>query len=306
MTPAWGVLRQTNCDHDSLPHPHPTQPLCFLTPPDYAGNASSVVTNKEHQLDPDQLDPNVRMDLEYVLQKNSDKIQEQYASYVYHLCERLKDKKITVEQLRTFLIRLPHQCGLSKIKSKLERTENTLNSIFDLIGDECASFFHYDIFQSIQKEYCTAEDCENPKMKYSKHFKDYVSLHKITEFFKINPKLKTKYTTDESRELTFKIENIDMSDKLGKIVNVRKAIAAILDTIPSALRLINIEEGCILVTFLIPTALAEVVYRTSAHQREQLRSLSVLRLRCGDYLLDLTHSDRQVSTQISVPFCFIE
>jgi hypothetical protein len=114
-----GVPRQTNCDHDSLPHPHPT-PLS----PNYAGNISSV--NKEHQLDRDQLDPNVRMDLEYVLQKNSDKIQNWYAPYVHHLCERLKDKKITIEQLRTFLLRLPHQCSLLKIKSKLERTENTL------------------------------------------------------------------------------------------------------------------------------------------------------------------------------------
>lgn len=240
------------------------------------------------------------MDLEHQLQCNFNEIHERYASFVYCLCECLKQKEITVKQLRTFILRLPPQCGLSGIKARLEAADS-LNAIFDLIGDECASFFHYDIFQSMKKEFCTASDCENPKLMYSEHFKKYVELHKISKFLCINSNLKTKYT-DASKELTFKIDNIRMCDKLGKIVALRQAIATILNVKPSALRLVGIEEGCMVVTFLTPTAVAECIFfaygnmlKISEKQKQDFQSLSVLWLKYGSFEFDFTLTEDVVS-----------
>ena len=222
------------------------------------------------------------MDLEHQLRNNSDKIQDQYASYVYNLCECLIHKGITVAQLRTRLSNLLP----AKIKNKLQDTD-TLNKVFDLVGDECASFFHYDIFQRIQNEFCEASDCEsNPKLKYSEHFKAFVNLHKISEFFDTNPQLKMIHTGSE--ELILKIADIQMSDKLVKVVDLQHAIANILKVKPSELQLINIEDGCILVTFYISAAVAETIPTLSAEQKEGFQELSIISLKCGNYELVLS------------------
>ena len=226
------------------------------------------------------------MDLQHQLQNNSDEIQAKYASYVLNLCKCLIHKKVTVTELCTFLSRLPFQCGLPGIKAKL-READTLYKIFDLVGDECASFFHYDVFQRIQNEFCTASDCEsNPKLKYSEHFKAFINLHKISEFLDTNPQLKLEFTGHE--KLVFKIDNIQMSDKLVTVVELRRAIANILKVKPSELRFVNIEDGCIVVTFLISAAMAATILRLSANQMEELQKLSVLFLKCGDYELVLS------------------
>ena len=225
------------------------------------------------------------MDLEHQLQNNSDKIQDQYASYVYNLCECLIHKGITVAQLRTRLSNLLP----AKINTQIQETD-TLNKIFDIVS-KSASFFHYHIFQRIQDEFCEASDCERkPQLKYSEHFKDFINLHKISEFLDTNPQLKIKYTGSE--ELVFKIDDIQMSDKLVKVVDLQHAIARILKVKPSELQLVNIEKGCVLVTFLSSAAVAESISKLSADQKKELQELSILSIKCGDnYELPLSSGE---------------
>ena len=215
------------------------------------------------------------MDLEHQLQNNSDKIQDQYASYVYNLCECLIDKGITVAQLRT---RLSNQLSANHIKEA-----DTPNKIFDIVS-EYASFFHHHIFQSIQDEFCEASDCERrPQLKYSERFKNFINLHKISEFLDTNPQLKSKYTG--SKELIFKIDDIQMSDKLVKVVDLKHDIANILKVKPSELQLVKIEDGCILVKFLISAAVADTILKLSACQEKEFQKLLILSLKCGSYEL---------------------
>jgi hypothetical protein len=128
---------------------------------------------------------------------------------------------------------------------------------------------------------------KNPNLKYPEYFKDFVNLHKISEFFGLNPDLEPRFKAN-SEELVFKIDDIQMCDKLIKVVDLQRAIAKTLKTKPSALQLVSIEEGCILVKFLISTALKGTLTELSPHQKEELRKLSILSLSCGDYELDLS------------------
>ena len=202
-----------------------------------------------------------------------------------NLCNCLIHKKVTVVELRIFLSNLPFQCGLPEIQDKLQEAD-TLYKIFHLVGAECASFFHYDIFQCIQNEFCEASDCEsNPKLKYSEHFKAFINLHKISEFFDTNPQLKMEYTGHE--KLVFKIDSIQMSDKLVRVVELRHAVAKILKVKSSELRFVNIEGGCMLVTFLTSAAVAKTIPELSADQKEEFQKLSILYIKCGDYSLVL-------------------
>lgn len=139
-------------------------------------------------------------------------------------------------------------------------------------------------------------------MKYPEHFKIFINLHKISEFFESNPKLRGKYSG--ASELVFKIENIEMSDKLCKIVNLRYAMAAILKQKPSKLELVSVEKGCLLVAFLIPTAVAEVIFAAdemlSTNQIKELRSLSILWLKCGDRTIEVVpEGNTEENSQIS-------
>ena len=217
------------------------------------------------------------MDLEHQLQNNSDKIQDQYASYVYNLCECLIHKGITVVQLRTRLSNLLP----AKINTQIQNAD-TPNKIFDIVS-KCASFFHYHIFQRLQDEFCEASDSESkPQLKYSEHFKNFINLHKISEFLDMNPQLKIKYTGSE--ELVFKIDDIQMSDKLVKVVDLLHAIARILKVKPSELQLVNIEKGCVLVTFLSSAAVAETIPELLADQKKEFQELSIISIyiKCGD------------------------
>ena len=80
------------------------------------------------------MDPTMHMDLEFQLKNMSDAIQRRYALFVSCLCDCVKDThKVTVENLRTFLLRLPalendeeHSLLFPMVKKELKKA-NTIN-----------------------------------------------------------------------------------------------------------------------------------------------------------------------------------
>lgn len=237
------------------------------------------------------LSPDVRMNLEYQLRRHNDTIQNQYASFKACLIRCVKREGVAVEDLRSFVLELPALANntqpvlLHEIKEKLHLA-TTINEIFDLIGEKCASFFHYEVFESLKKEYCTTY--LDKKLNYKEHFDDYAELLKISEFFDINPKLKEKYDNSESTKNTFKVGNISVSNKISSVINLRDAIASNLNMLPATLKLVGIEEGCVVVTFLIPTMVAEIVFAhaniLNSKQVETFKSLSIFWLKCGNFM----------------------
>ena len=224
------------------------------------------------------LDPDIKIKLEFLLKENLKNIKQKYASFVSCLCQCVKDRGVTTENLCTFLSNMSPFDIDGDLATKLEEA-GTVNKIFNLVSKEGASFFHYDIFQSILDGFC-ASDAENPKLTYSKHFREYVDRHRISELFEINPKLRTRYSGD-LKELAFKLNIPDM-EKVGKIIDLRYAIIKIFGLKDSAVQLVRVEKGCVIVTFLIPRAIVETVCTPSSNQIEELRSLSVLWLKCDD------------------------
>jgi hypothetical protein len=239
------------------------------------------------------LEPEVQEDLEHILRLNRKKIVTQYAHYVSSLCDYVVERGVSAERLRTFLLKMPafssdkdSQRGalLSGVKDKLEEAD-TIYRIFDLLGDECASFLNYDIYQSIQDKYCSDIDCED--FKYPERLKAYIDKHNVIEFFDINPKLEV--FTQASKKLKLKFE-IELTSKMARVVSLKSSIAALLGLRPSALRLFSIEEGCVVVTFLVPTFAADYIFPPGKNMNfglaEDLQHLSVLRLTCGDFEMD--------------------
>ena len=124
-------------------------------------------------------------------------------------------------------------------------------------------------------------------MKYPEHLNAYIKRHKVSEFIEVNPLLK-EYTAATSRELVLKID-IESTSRLAVLANLKAAVAKVLGLKPATLRLLDIKEGCVAATYLIPTPVAKLVFseRTvlTDKQKKQLQALPALRMECNNCVL---------------------
>ena len=234
-----------------------------------------------------EIDTDVIMDIDLTLEGNLRNIIQKYAFYVDCVRKNIEDIGVTPEGLRGFLLSLPAfgptKKGiflLSDIKKDLKRTE-TITEIFNLLITESASFLNYDIFESILRRYNIPKD---ESLQYSEHLNDYVKRHKVSEFLRINPNLKSESRVFEKFILKFDIET---TCRLAKVLDLKRAIARILGLRPSALKIIDVKEGCIIVTFHIPTSVANALFTANTvftkQQQDELRAISLLWLKCNGY-----------------------
>lgn len=81
-----------------------------------------------------QLDPEGREDLQFILEKKKNQIMECYANFVYHLCVSVKATGVSVQDFRTYLLKLPAFVVnlLSGVKAEMKKAD-MINEIFDLI-----------------------------------------------------------------------------------------------------------------------------------------------------------------------------
>jgi len=83
---------------------------------------------------------------------------------------------------------------------------------------------------------------------------------------------------------------IKRTSELSKLSDITKAVANALDLKKSAVRLLSVEEGCVLITFLIPTAVAAYLFTSntkfSVHQVKAFSILSVLWLKCNGHTFE--------------------
>ena len=233
------------------------------------------------------------MDLKFVLEQNLKAITRKFASYVDCVRTCIEEKGVTPEALSSFLMSLSAFSSsykgeklalMSERKSELKQA-NTIIDIFDLLITEYSSFLNYDIFQDLLAKYKIKEE-DREELKYHEHLKEYIEKHKVSEFVKINPLLKDKVGF---KELTLKYD-IKYTSTLAKVVELKKFIAEIMDLNPSALHIVDIEEGCVVVTFLIPASVADAIFTPDTvftpQQRRELGEASVLWLKCNGLTFD--------------------
>ena len=252
----------------------------------------------------DEMDPGVKEDLEYTLERNLQEIVTKYASYVDCLRARIQEKGIPPEELCSYLLSLPASSKkdkgqklalLSEKKCELLEKKN-ITSIFTFLTTECASFLNYDIFQAITEKYHISEDTD--ELKYSEYLKEYVEKHKVSEFVKINPLLKKHINKTDSEKVILKLKfDVESTCSLAKVSELKKFVAKILDLKPSALSIIDIEKGCVIVTFHILPSIANAVFTSdlvfTPRQEDEFRAAEVLWLECNGYTFNFQAEKNQ-------------
>lgn len=239
----------------------------------------------------------VTEDVEFQLEENLDLIKTRYASFVASLCEKV-ERQVAPKQLCLFLRNLSafsirsRQRSLlpPKVIAELNEAE-TIYAIFKILDEKCASFINYGIFQKILKKYCPYakhKDFKCEDLKYAQYFHQYIEKNNVSEFIRINPKLK-EYCTEESSKLIIKL-NLKHTEKFSKVMDTKYCIAAMYKIQPSLLRIVDIREGCVEVTLLIPTHIAKILFHPDANITAQqeigLKNMSVMRLQCNRYTLN--------------------
>ena len=247
------------------------------------------------------LDPAAKEDLKMELRLSLDEIRNQYASYVSHIYESIKDT-VSVESLRVYLLDLAAlDCDenedeeryklLSAMKIKL-RQAKSIHDIVISLQEDCATFLHYDVFHFIQKQYKIAV---SEKLNYPEHFKNYINKHKLSEFVAVNPKLAKFPATSEKLVLKF---NIPHTSRVAKVIDLKIAIAKILHLKPSALELVSVYKGCVEVTFLVSSFVSAFILKelSSKSKIKEFQALPVVWLNCGSHHFDFNGEDSLTDT----------
>lgn len=236
----------------------------------------------------------VENDLQQQLDLDSRKIQTQYAEYVDCIRKIVESKQVDLGELRSFLINLP-ACNshdkkkpnlLSHMKDELQKAAK-ISDIFFSLSANCASFLDYDIFQTILEKYGSAV-----KLKYPFHLKEYIKKLKVREFVKCHPKLmnpKLKKLLNDLEKIHIKC-NIQQTQNLSNIEEVRRAVANILGLKSSALHLCSVTDGCVILTLLISRSIAESVFTSdaifTAQNIREFQEAKVMWLECYGYKFD--------------------
>lgn len=237
--------------------------------------------------------------LQIVLQQSLEKILAQYASYVDCIQNIIEEKGISPKRLHTYLLTLPAfgetESTLNLLSDKREflQKAETIPDIFSFLTTECASFLHYEVFQRIVENFGIMEKKEK-KLQYPEYLKAYILKHKISEFVEINPLLTSR---SGSKELILKCD-IECTSKLARVINLKTVLAKVLGISLLALEIVDVKDGCILITFLIPTFIADVLFmpktRFSTHQENELRDAAILWLKCNGCTLDFRKEKAEV------------
>jgi hypothetical protein len=232
------------------------------------------------------LHPDVLNALKYKLRLDRQEIMKRYGSYVQYIRKSIINQGVTAETLSTFLMGLfafnhREQQDVLLSGSKLEEAVE-VNFIFRLLIKEYSSFLNYGIFQIIQEEYVADEG--QRELQYPSHLKEYIKKHNVAEF--TNPALEKH--TDSSQIMTVKFD-IPETCKLARLDNLKNEIAKILKITPLGLQLIDVEKGCVKVTFLVANSIANVIFTGDQHEifspqeKDEFQALSIQWLKCKGY-----------------------
>ena len=251
-------------------------------------------------------DPDVRMHLEI----NLDEIITKYASYVACLRSIIEEKGVSPEELCSYLLSLSafsksfkgqKLALMSDMKSELNKKNDKIIDIFDFLTTEYASFLNYDIFQKILEHYNISED-QDPKLKYRDHLKAYIEKHKISEFLRINPWLEKQKKGSKEVSLKYDIEN---TSSLARVDELKKIIAKIMKLDPATLHIVDIEDGCAIMTFLIPASVADAIFTPgivfTSQQEDEFRAASVLWFKCNGCTFHFGDGKVKEDTQTDSP-----
>ena len=240
----------------------------------------------------------VRMDLKQQLQLSVRDVMNHYASLVADVCSSLIDNHISAQVLSSFLLSLPafkdnrgEETGLvlmSGIRDQLESAV-TIYQVINALSSDHASFLNCDIYKIIVKEFGTEKDHEDLS-RYLEQLQDFIKRNKLIEFIELGSSFGRASSIED--KLMFKLD-VDMTMRISQLLELRHSLAAVLGLWGSTFRLLKVEEGCVIVTFLVYGVIAHEVFNNvkfTAKQVQDFRALSVVWIKYCDVVYNFSEN----------------
>ena len=216
-----------------------------------------------------------------------------YASFVKCILTSIEQIGVSHERLAKYLLSIPaftthpgkeELMLFSNLKDEFESAD-ALSRIFITLSIEYASFLNPDVFQSIVDEFQLQGHEE--KLEYMEYYWPYAHMHKLSEFMEVNPL--SAVGTERAKKLVVKFD-ISLASTLARLLELKEGLARVLGLRPITIRLKLVEEGCVIVSFLIPTAVANFLFNKDTKfgpkKVEEIRSLSIQMIKCNDFVFD--------------------
>ena len=127
------------------------------------------------------------------------------------------------------------------------------------------SYFNYELIEVIVNVHGAREDKENMQ-RYHNDFSEYCRKMPCVEFQEECSSDKSKHT-----KIKFKLDYNANQLKLGDIKCIQRRIAEILNLKSSVLYLYRVEDGCMVITFLVPTFWVESLMKIIANNISALQ-----------------------------------
>ncbi|XP_064385325.1 uncharacterized protein LOC135334177 isoform X4 [Halichondria panicea] len=215
------------------------------------------------------------------LEADSMKMEIQFSALVSDLLKSLQIRRISkgsvVASLAGFntlkkVFGRRNQCVFRAQRGKLDKC-STITDVWKIIADYF-SFFNYEIVDQITNSLGTDEDKENMKL-YKTCFIEYARRRLVKE----------EISSDSREDTVTMIVKLDSSYdncELSRLKLFEWNLSSILNLNDVVLKLGKIDDGCIELTFLLPSFITSDIFPLSTDQERALQSQGVLQLHCGD------------------------
>ena len=193
----------------------------------------------------------------------------------------LENKEINVDTFVLFLENVPGYGGKSLFDAETSDLREAMNltCVFRIVRKHC-SWFNHLFLNDIIKTYCEGNkqlekayrDYCNQLQRYCKH---RVKMCPLKNGFGFRGKKEKKMVVKVDREW-----EVIQIQQLEEVVF---SIARILKVRRELLKLVCAENGCVLLTLLVPSYILDALFPLTTEQEKAMREMGVLDLHCGTY-----------------------
>ena len=203
---------------------------------------------------------------------------------VFRTSESLRDRQISPQLIGESLLCLgtldpavpgPQVPLFSAVAEKLKNASSITDIIFAI--HEYLSFFNYHVIEYLIQVFGTQEDKEELE-KYKEKLNEYCK-RRVFEC----PPLYSLPVQSDHVTVAVKLDDDLTKYTLKTLQGFWLRLAKELNLVKHTLRIVSVEEGCMQVTFQIPSFVSQHIFPLSTEQEKALQKEKVIELKCEDY-----------------------
>ena len=236
-----------------------------------------------------QLSPSEQEELKAMLDDDVRKMTREFGCLVTKTCNSV-EKRISVGTFATSILALrayepaPEERDRSLLDEHREEIKRakTISEIFQILCPYL-DYLNYELLEYIIELHGTDDDTERLASYCEK-------LHKFCERRICEVLMPESGTgTGDLKQKKFVVKlNVREGITCKEVRQIKGRIAKILHVNVAALIIVNVDPGCVQLTFLIPKFIAQEIFPLSHEQASALSyDASVIRLECGDYIFEV-------------------